>query len=104
MAEKRPRTIVRVLGNLSLSISCVLFLVFAADVLLGKASADWGWKISIRLTDVGEYLVLFSTAFFFTVATLLREYQSSDENTPSDPDRIVAYPSATTEENIQNDR
>jgi hypothetical protein len=92
MAGRQPQAVLKRLSNLSLAVFCILFLVFTANILLGKARAALGWDVLIRLSDVGEYLVLLSAAFFFTVASLLRECQGRDSSSPSDPDRTVNQP------------
>jgi len=50
-----------------------LLALFMLNVLLGKASLYFGWKLSFLLGDVGEYLLLFAIAGLFAVTTLLRE-------------------------------
>lgn len=92
MAEPQPQAAVKGLINLSLVLFCILFLVFATDVLLDKAHAALGWTLSIGLGDVGAYLALLSAAFFFTVAALLREHQNGGKNSPSGPDRTANQP------------
>lgn len=92
MAEKQPATTATGIGNASLVLSGVLFLAFVGDVLFDKVRIVLGWSVPFRLSDVGEYLALLSAAFFFTVATLLREYQDRNDDSPSDPDRTVNQP------------
>ncbi len=79
-------------SNFCLAVSFGLFVVFVADVLLGKARVALGWTVPLRLGDVGEYLTLLFAALCLTVATLLREHQSRIGDTPSGPDRIADQP------------
>lgn len=92
MAEKQPLTAVMRMGSLCLVLSGILFLAFVTDVLSDKARILLGWSVPLRLSDVGEFLALLSAAFFFTVATLLREYENRDDDSPSDPDRTATHP------------
>jgi hypothetical protein len=73
---------VKGLGNLSLAAFCATFALFAANVLLGRGHAAFGWEVPVPLDDVGEYLTLLVSALFFTVGTLIREYV--DENGAGD--------------------
>ena len=82
MAARQPRTTVKGLGNLSLAAFCGIFALFAANVLIGRGRAAFGWDIPVPLDDVGEYLALLLSALFFTVGTLIREYV--DENAAGD--------------------
>ncbi len=82
MAARQPRAAVKRLGNLSLAAFCATFALFAANVLLGRGRAAFGWEIQVPLGDVGEYLVLLLSALFFTAGTLIREYV--DENATGD--------------------
>jgi len=79
-------------SNFCLVLSGGLFVVFAADVLLGKARMAMGWSVPLRLGDVGEFLALLSAALFLTVATLLREHRGGTDDPPSDPDRTANQP------------
>lgn len=82
MAARQPRTTVKGLGNLSLAAFCGIFTLFAANVLIGRGRAAFGWEIPVPLNDVGEYVTLLLSALFFTVGTLIREY--ADENAAGD--------------------
>ncbi len=82
MAARRSRITVKGLGNLSLAAFCGIFALFAANVLIGRGRAAFGWDIAVPLDDVGEYLALLLSALFFTVGTLIREYV--DENATGD--------------------
>lgn len=92
MAEKQPLTAVMRTDSACLVLAGILFLAFVIDVLSDKARIVLGWSIPLHLSDVGEYLALLSAAFFFTVATLLREYENRDDDSPSDPDRTANQP------------
>jgi len=50
-----------------LTIACVVFSVFVANVALGAAD------LTTFLNDVGEMIVLFIASLFFVVAILKRE-------------------------------
>lgn len=63
----------RTLGRISLVICLVLFLLFTANLLLGKAKLAFGLDDVTVLSDVAEYLLLMATALFFAVAALMRE-------------------------------
>jgi hypothetical protein len=82
MAARQPRAAVKRLGSLSLFAFCATFALFAANVLIGRGRAAFGWEIPVPLDDVGEYVSLLLSALFFTVGTLIREY--IEENAAGD--------------------
>lgn len=53
--------------------SAVTFAAFAANVLFGKARIMFGLDMPSPLGDVAEFLVLFASAFMFTMTALARE-------------------------------
>ncbi|MCG8511150.1 MAG: hypothetical protein MI741_18175 [Rhodospirillales bacterium] len=63
---------------------CILFAVFLANVLLGKAGVLFDWNLPFLLNDVGEYLVLLFAALSFTVATLIREHRQGKGDAGTD--------------------
>lgn len=70
----------RMLGNLTrfnLSAFALLFLLFWLNVLFGKAKISFGWHVPFLLGDVAEFLLLLSTALFFTLAAICREASAS---------------------------
>ena len=67
-------------GSLYLKVFYVLFLVFTIDVLLGKASIQFGWNLQFLLADVPEFLLLLVVAVFLILAALARERDRSDDN------------------------
>ncbi len=60
----------------------VLFIVFVANILLGKAALSPDFQAPFSLSDVGEFLLLFGTVICFIVGVLRRETErdSSLEN------------------------
>jgi len=50
-----------------------VFLLFAANVLAGKAQITFDWRAPLLLNDVSEYLLLMVAALLFTLGTLFRE-------------------------------
>ncbi len=60
-------------GNVSLAIFFVLFVLFTANVLLGKAGIAFGWKFPFLLGDVAEFLLLLLAALFFMRTALAAE-------------------------------
>ena len=67
--NKRAQT----LGRISLTLCLLLFLVFVANVLLGKARLIFDLKGVPVFSDVVEYLLLMATALFFAIAALMKE-------------------------------
>ena len=82
MAETPPQPASQRWGKVSLFMFCVLAGLFILDILLGKASVLFGWQPPFLLGDVGEYLVLLSTALFFTIATLILEHRENNAGEP----------------------
>ncbi len=75
----RPDT-ARRRGSGYLKVFYVLFLIFAIDVLLGKANIQFGWNVPYLLGDVPEFLLLLVVAVFLTLAALGRERDRSGDN------------------------
>lgn len=67
-------------GNGYLKVFYVLFAIFTIDVILGKASIQFGWKLQFLLGDVPEFLLLLVVAVFLTLAALGRERGRSGDN------------------------
>ncbi len=67
-------------GDRYLKVFYVLFAIFTIDVLLGKASIQFGWNLSFLLPDVPEFLLLLVVAVFLTLAALGRERDRSGDN------------------------
>ncbi len=82
MAETPPQPASQRWGKVTLLAFFVLAGLFVLDILLGKASVLFGWQLPFLLGDVGEYLVLLSTALFFTIATLIREHRENNAGEP----------------------
>lgn len=53
--------------------SLVLFLLFAANVAVGKIAVTAGASTAPGVGDVGEFLILFATVVLFIAACLARE-------------------------------
>jgi hypothetical protein len=61
----------------------LLFGLFVADVLLGKAALTYGFVPMLKLGDVGEFLVLLAAIVLFIVEVLRRESKETDLKTKS---------------------
>ena len=53
--------------------AAILFLVFVANIVIGKIAVLGGATVVPGLGDVGEFLVLFAAVVLFIVACLSRE-------------------------------
>ena len=65
----------------------LLFILFIANILLGKAALAPDFETPLKLGDVGEFLVLFATVICFIAGVLRREaysasIESSKDNMP----------------------
>ena len=58
----------------------VLFLVFVANIVVGKIAVLGGATVVPGLGDVGEFLVLFAAVVLFIVACLNREGARTSRN------------------------
>ena len=58
--------------------AAALFVLFALDVLVGKAALYYDFKPMLKLGDVGEFLVLLAAVVLFVVEVLRREMQEND--------------------------
>ncbi len=79
-------------GNKSLAAFLLLFAVFLANVLLGKARIAFGWPVPFLLGDLSEFLVLLAAAGFFVRLVLARE-AAAEKRPPEDaarPDTALA--------------
>ena len=64
-----------------LRIAGILFLVYLANVFMGKASMFLLESPKVFLSDVLEFLVLFAASVFFVIAILISEFElESDPN------------------------
>ena len=68
-------------GDRYLAVFIVLFGLFTLDVLLGKASIQFGWDVPFLLRDVPEFLLLLVAAVFLMLAALARERDRPGNNT-----------------------
>lgn len=72
-------------SHLYLRMSVGLFVLFAVNILAGKAEIAFDWQAPFLLSDVAEYLLLLTTALFFTLGALTREANTvaaSGDNLP----------------------
>ena len=60
--------------------AAILFLVFIANVVVGKIAVLGGATVVPGLGDVGEFLVLFAAVVLFIVACLTRERAEDSTN------------------------
>ena len=51
----------------------VLFIVFVANIVLGKAALSPDFQAPFSLSDVGEFLLLFGAVICFIAGVLCRE-------------------------------
>ncbi|MEE8351558.1 MAG: hypothetical protein V3R37_05125 [Rhodospirillales bacterium] len=75
----------RKLNRLNLGAFALLFLLFWLNVLLGKAKISFGWQVPFLLSDVAEFLLLLTIAFFFTLAAIGREKLVNRDQKMPDP-------------------
>ena len=66
-------------GRGSLIVFFVLFALFTLNILLGKASIQFGWDLPYLLGDVPEFLLLLVAAMFLMLAALGREKGESGD-------------------------
>jgi len=66
-------------GRTSRLICAVLFALYFLDVLVGKATILWGWKV-FHLGYVGEFLLLFIATTFLVVVALHSEAKEKENN------------------------
>ncbi len=60
-------------GRWMLLAAALLFLVFVANIVIGKIAVLGGATVVPGLGDIGEFLVLFAAVVLFIVACLTRE-------------------------------
>tara|TARA_A100001391_G_scaffold126628_1_gene86590 strand:+ start:171 stop:428 length:258 start_codon:yes stop_codon:yes gene_type:complete len=60
--------------------SLVFFLVYAANIVLGKVAMSQGATTLPGVGDVGEFLILFVSVVLFIAACLARERASKAES------------------------
>jgi hypothetical protein len=58
----------------------VLLALFILNILLGKASIQFGWDLPFLLGDVPEFLLLLVAAMFLMIAALGREKGQSGDS------------------------
>ena len=71
-SNKEPPALSRT-GRGALLAAAILFLVFVANIVIGKIAVLGGATVVPGLGDVGEFLVLFAAVVLFIAACLTRE-------------------------------
>jgi hypothetical protein len=66
------------MGRGFLIVFFILFGLFTLNILLGKASVQFGWRLPFLLGDVPEFLLLLAAAVFLMLAALMREGGRAD--------------------------
>jgi hypothetical protein len=64
--------------RLALLIFVISSGLYLLNILIGKASILWGWKV-FHLGDIGEFLLLLFASIFFIAAALHREAAEKDK-------------------------
>lgn len=59
----------------------VLFGLYVLNVLIGKATIVFGWKL-FHFDNIGEFLILLTASVAFIVAALHREATSKENQEP----------------------
>jgi len=67
-------------GRGTLLAAAILFLVFVANIVIGKIAVLGGATTVPGLGDVGEFLVLFAAVVLFIAACLARERAQNRDN------------------------
>ncbi len=67
-------------GRGTLLAAGILFLVFVANIVIGKIAVLGGATVVPGLGDVGEFLVLFAAVVLFIAACLARERAEGSRN------------------------
>ncbi len=70
--NKKPPALSRT-GRGALLAAAILFLIFVANIVIGKIAVLGGATVVPGLGDVGEFLVLFAAVVLFIAACLTRE-------------------------------
>ncbi len=70
--KKEPPALSRT-GRGALLAAAILFLVFVANIVIGKIAVLGGATVVPGLGDIGEFLVLFGAVVLFIGACLTRE-------------------------------
>lgn len=72
----------RIIAHFSGWLTLLLFSLYLANVLQGKARAEFGWQPVFLFHDRIEFLLLLSTAVGFAVTILVREARAVQRDTP----------------------
>ena len=67
-------------GRGALLAAAIFFLVFVANIVIGKIAIVGGATTAPGLGDVGEFLVLFAAVVLFIAACLARERAQNRDN------------------------
>lgn len=74
-------------------LACIAsFSVFALNVVYGRFAPSFGWNRDVHLDGVPEFLLLFLSAIFFSIAALAAERR---ENGTPDRHHAAAPPHST---------
>ena len=71
-------------ARVALIASGVLFLVFLANIVIGKIAIARGATTTPGLGDVGEFLLLFAVVVLFITACLAKEREREESNQESE--------------------
>jgi hypothetical protein len=59
-------------ARIAVILAVIFFGLYIANVLIGKATIVYGWKI-FHFGNVGEFLIMLAASIAFIVAAILRE-------------------------------
>lgn len=69
-------------ARIAVILAVIFFSLYIANVLIGKATIVYGWKV-FHFGNVGEFLIMLAASIAFIAAALLRE--TAAKSTP-EPD------------------
>ena len=67
-------------GRLPMAASLVCFVVYASNVLLGKAAMALRWNVQWRLSDATEFLIVVACVACFVIGLLARETPAAQDD------------------------
>jgi len=70
-------------ARVAITLAVVFFGLYIANVLIGKATIVYGWKI-FHFGNVGEFLIMLAASIAFIAAALIREAAAKS---PPEPDK-----------------
>ena len=68
-------------ARIAIILAAISFGLYLFNVLIGKATIVYGWKI-FYFDDLGEFLILLAASISFIAAALLREAAWKSNNEP----------------------